>query len=84
MGDRPDDYWRLATIGLSFIFTLVGGMVAGGLIGGYLDKRFGTDPYLTAVGVFLGMGAAFQLLLRELIRSFGRDGSAKENEAKRK
>jgi ATP synthase protein I len=34
-------------------------MVVGALAGHYLDQRWGTGPWLTLLGLFLGMGAGF-------------------------
>ena len=44
---------QLSTIGLSFVFALVMGFGAGY----WLDKQFGTSPWLMFLGFFLGLAA---------------------------
>lgn len=41
--------------------------VLGGTLGGaYLDRRLGSTPWLTLLGIFLGMGTGFVSLFRTL------------------
>ena len=41
--------------------------VLGGTVGGfYLDRWLGTTPWLTLVGIFLGMAAGFTSLFRTI------------------
>ena len=44
---------QLSTIGLSFVFALVLGFGAGY----WLDKQFGSSPWLAFLGFFLGLAA---------------------------
>jgi F0F1-type ATP synthase assembly protein I len=49
---------RLGTVGLEIVLS-----VALGFLGGHwLDGKFGTHPYLTAVGFFLGLATAGRFL----------------------
>lgn len=34
--------------------------------GQYLDKKLGTQPYLTLVGAFIGAGGGFYYIIKEL------------------
>jgi len=55
-------YLRFSTIGLE-----LGLSVLIGLFGGmYLDRYFGTDPWLLILGLLFGMGAGFLSLFRLL------------------
>ncbi|MBK6846036.1 MAG: AtpZ/AtpI family protein [Proteobacteria bacterium] len=58
---------RVSTVGVEFGV----GAVLGYLGGGWLDQRWGTAPYLTLVGLLLGVAAAFASLLR-LVREVQR------------
>ena len=44
---------QLSTVGLSFVFAIVLGFAAGY----FVDTRFGTAPWLSLVGFFLGVAA---------------------------
>ena len=61
--------WRYVGAGT---FTLAGLTVAGALLGLYLDRRFGTGPWLTFVGTLGGMVAGFY----EVVTVLRRTGSA--------
>ncbi len=37
------------------------------LVGQWLDRRLGTDPWLLLLGVFVGAGAGFYSLYRQLV-----------------
>lgn len=69
---RGEDPWvkalRFSTVGLEFGV----GAVLGYWAGGWLDRRFGTQPYLALVGLLLGIAAAFVSLVR-LAREAERD-----------
>ncbi len=39
--------------------TLTGGVVGLGLLGYFIDQRFGTSPYLLLTGLFLGLMIGF-------------------------
>ena len=53
---------RFAAIGFEFAWP----MIAGALIGHYLDLYFHTDPWLTLVMFLLGVFAGFYRLIQEL------------------
>ena len=74
------ELWRASTVGLN----LVAATFVGLAIGWFLDKLFGTRPWLTIIFLILGIIAGF----RELIRMAKRDnknsdgnqsGNTKEN-----
>lgn len=72
MGNKRGNgsFWKYAGLAFSFAFTLAAGMYLGFLMGQFLDRRLGTSPWLMLVGIFLGVGAAFRGLIRELMRGF--------------
>lgn len=53
---------RFAGIGLEFASPII----AGSLVGHYLDLYFHTDPWLTLVFFLTGVGVGFYRLIREL------------------
>jgi len=58
-------------------FTGIGLMLAistalGTYLGFWLDNRWGTSPWLTLVGLFLGMGAGFMEMFN-ILKRFGND-----------
>jgi len=53
---------RFASIGFEFAWP----MVAGAIVGHYLDLYFHTDPWLTLVMFLLGVFGGFYRLVREL------------------
>ena len=63
---------RYAGVGLQFAITLLVGLA----IGNWADKRFGT-AYFVPIGVFLGAGAAFYSMYRQLMKNLERDEAAK-------
>jgi F0F1-type ATP synthase assembly protein I len=48
---------------------LVACIVLGALLGGYLDRRLGTGPWLLVAGVTLGTAAGFVELFRTVSRN---------------
>jgi ATP synthase protein I len=58
-----------------YIAELVVGVVAGVLLGGFLDKQFGTDPWLLVLFLILGFSAGLLNLIR------GAQKAQAENEA---
>jgi ATP synthase protein I len=61
--------WRplatLATVGLTFVVA-----TAGATVGGYfLDRWLGSTPWLTLIGLGLGIAAGFRDLFRTLKRA---------------
>jgi F0F1-type ATP synthase assembly protein I len=58
--------------GLGF---MLGGMaVLGALLGNYLDRRWGTGPWLTLAGTLLGTGAGFREIV-VVMRRVGANGN---------
>ncbi len=68
-----DDQGRRRTVGeyFSTAFSAAGTLAVGfviGLYGGqWLDRRLGTYPWLTLIGLALGVTAGFRTVLRELV-----------------
>ncbi|HET7874038.1 MAG TPA: AtpZ/AtpI family protein [Methylomirabilota bacterium] len=65
--------WRslgdLATVGLTFVAA-----TAGATLGGYfLDRWLGTSPWLTLVGIGVGIAAGFRGLFQQLKRAGQRE-----------
>lgn len=56
---------RQLQLAISFAFSFSGAIVAGYVIGGFLDRRWHTSPWLTMVGIVLGASAALAGLLRQ-------------------
>lgn len=69
MDDKDRKLWRtlgvLSTVGI----TLVAATVIGLYVGLWLDKRFGTSPWLTVVFLLLGIAAGFRNLFHYVKRS---------------
>lgn len=65
MVPKPDTDF-LVTLGIygAIGFQLAISVVVGVMAGRYLDARWGTTPWLTIVGMFLGSGAGFWNLIR--------------------
>ncbi|MDQ7055726.1 MAG: AtpZ/AtpI family protein [Persephonella sp.] len=55
-------YLSIGSIGLH----LVSGVVVGVLIGYFLDKYFNTSPWLTIIFFFLGIGAGFRNMYKDV------------------
>lgn len=47
---------------------IVAAIVIGALGGAWLDKKFGTEPYLTLFGIAAGFGAAAKAVMRVIKR----------------
>jgi F0F1-type ATP synthase assembly protein I len=47
-------------------------------VGQWLDRRFGTAPWLLIIGVFLGAGASFYSMYRKLMAAQARDEAARK------
>jgi ATP synthase protein I len=62
---------QLSTLGLSFVFALVIGF--GG--GYWLDGQFGTSPWLTFLGFFVGLAAGILNVYRVMQLANRRDGA---------
>jgi ATP synthase protein I len=64
--------WRIAgTTGAVGIEVAVA-IVIGYLGGSYLDRKFGTTPWISYLGLLAGVGAAVKALAR-VVRSYRRD-----------
>jgi F0F1-type ATP synthase assembly protein I len=63
----------LRAVGLVFGLTLTLAVTtaAGALLGDYLDRRWGTGPWLSLVGTLLGMGCGLWQVLSEARRVDG-------------
>jgi len=64
---------KFAGVGLQFALTLLVGLA----LGTWLDRRFGTAPVFLYLGVFLGAGAAFYSMYRQLMANLEREEQAK-------
>lgn len=73
--------WDMRQIaGLTTVpFLLMGGVAVGFLIGWWLDGVFDTDPYLKAVGVFMGVAAA-ALEIYQVLKKTSSEERDKDNE----
>lgn len=59
-----------ALIDLGYLGFSMGGMVAAGaLLGYYLDRRWGTTPWLTLIGILLGTGAGMFYVVVQVRRA---------------
>ncbi len=66
-GNQKSDPFLIAfgvygAVGFQLAATVIGGL----LFGSWLDKKFGTDPWLTLVGILLGAIGGFYNLIRLL------------------
>lgn len=66
-GKRPDRSWvRLSSIG----FELVGAVAGFTLLGYWVDRRWGTDPWGLLAGIGLGLiGGMYNLIRQSLLAS---------------
>ena len=77
MEEKDRKLWRtlgvLSTVGI----TLVAATMIGLYLGVWLDRLFGTSPWLTILFLLLGIGAGFRNLFHYVKRSLrdGNDGS---------
>lgn len=51
---RDRNPYRLLAVYTSIIFLLPSMLLGGYLIGSFADEKFGTDPWLTVLGLLLG------------------------------
>ncbi|HUQ83620.1 MAG TPA: AtpZ/AtpI family protein [Gemmatimonadaceae bacterium] len=68
---------RYASAGFQFAITLLLGLA----LGYWADKKYGSS-YFTFVGVFVGAGAAFYSMYRQLMGNLERDENAKRARAR--
>ena|SRR5687767_9746370 len=64
---------RFAGLGLQFAVTILVSL----WLGTWIDRKFGTAPVFLYVGVFLGAGAAFYSMYRQLMKNLEREEQAK-------
>jgi ATP synthase protein I len=64
---------RFAGLGLQFAVTILVSL----WLGTWIDRKFGTAPVFLYVGVFLGAGAAFYSMYRQLMANLEREEQAK-------
>ena len=64
---------RFAGAGLQFGVTILASL----WLGTWIDRKFGTAPVFLYVAVFLGAGAAFYSMYRQLMANLERDEQAK-------
>jgi F0F1-type ATP synthase assembly protein I len=63
--DDPDINWgRFAGVGLQMLV----GVVLGVVVGQWLDRRYGLDPWGTMCGAMIGLAAGMYLLIKDAIR----------------
>lgn len=62
-----------AGVGLQLAACIIGGLY----LGQYLDRRFGTAPWLLFAGVFGGFTAGFYSMYRKLMAAQARDDAAR-------
>jgi len=67
----PREPGGVFTVAFTSGFTLLAGMFIGYVGGRYLDGLLGVSPWLSLVGVILGVVAGFRVLLRDLLRVTG-------------
>jgi F0F1-type ATP synthase assembly protein I len=64
---KPDDdvnWGHLAGVGIQMAV----GVVLGLVIGHWLEKRYGWEPWGTLIGVMLGLAGGMYLLIKDAIR----------------
>ncbi|MBK7876673.1 MAG: AtpZ/AtpI family protein [Planctomycetes bacterium] len=61
-GELTREFTRYAGLGFQFVAAL--GVF--GLLGGWLDSRLGTRPWLLVVGIFVGAALGFYSLLKAI------------------
>jgi ATP synthase protein I len=64
VGKNQRDFWRAAMLLSTIGMVLVASTFAGFLIGYALDRWLGTMPWLSIVGLALGIAAGFLELIR--------------------
>jgi Putative F0F1-ATPase subunit Ca2+/Mg2+ transporter len=54
--------WRAAALAAQFGFAVIGTMVAGIVLGQFLDRRLGTAPAFFLIGLLLGLATSVYLI----------------------
>lgn len=70
-GAPPEGTPIAAYLGLGLQFALA--IVLFVYLGQWLDRRFGTEPWLLLIGVFVGAGGGFYSIYRKLMADLRRD-----------
>ncbi len=65
---------EFAGLGLQFVIALLAFLYAGQ----WLDRRIGTTPWLSIIGMFLGAGLAFYSMYRKLMAAQAREDAARK------
>jgi F0F1-type ATP synthase assembly protein I len=65
---------EFAGLGLQFVIALLGGLYGGQ----WLDRRIGTGPWLSIIGMFLGAGLAFFSMYQKLMAAQAREDAARK------
>ena len=65
---------RFSAVGIEFGL----GALLGYLLGAWLDRRFGTYPYLTLLMLLLGFAAAFSSLIKRVMEIERQDARERE------
>ena len=60
-------FYQYAGLAMSLAITLLLSFLVGFYAGSWLDRRLGTSPWLTLVGIFFGIVAGFRSVLREFM-----------------
>ena len=66
---------RFSAVGIEFGL----GALLGYLLGAWLDRRFGTYPYLTLLMLLLGLAAAFSSLIKRVLEIERQDARERED-----
>ncbi len=72
--------WRIAADTGAVGFEVAVAIVIGYLGGRYLDRKLGTEPWISYAGLLAGIGAAVKALMR-VIRSYRRDVAESDKKA---
>ena len=72
---------RIQALYSTVIFIIPSAFIGGYFVGMVLDRQFGTEPWITIIGVFLGGIGAFVELFRVLKRGerFSRQGQPEDD-----
>jgi F0F1-type ATP synthase assembly protein I len=72
--DQGPSAGEFAGLGLQFVIALLGGLYGGQ----WLDRRVGTAPWLSIIGMFLGAGLAFYSMYQKLMAAQAREDAARK------
>ncbi len=77
-GDKDSDLRKIAILTTVPAMMLAAPLIGYG-IGWWLDTKFGTDPYLSLVGILLGLGSAGVETYRLIKKASSDDTTDKDN-----